>query len=320
MLLLGEAFSLLRLYLIQARDSAISDNIMCSLIILITRYSSAGEAAFVGILTGLLMTVVISIYTWISRKKAKKRDLKNYADDRINAFAKADYATYYRLQVPELMALCSPQRFMKPYDHEKVSVSNELYVRLQSKNLSTDDILDIRKIAETVLGVRLSDTQLFEYLKEVCNPRLFMEPYDSAKISRANDLYGDIMKNAQNLCELERIGKIAQQEGFMSPKTKSPSTSQKDIDKAEKTAKMEIIRRYGAYTGEKIYKHEIEVGWSKHECVASWGEPDAKDIIGQNEFTYERWTYLSRSTYLFFNSNYSIGKLHHIEKMNNDNP
>ena len=97
-------------------------------------------------------------------------------DDRITAFAKAVYATYYRLQVPELTALCNPQRFMKPY------------VRLQSKDLSTDDIIEKRKIAETVLEVRLSASNLFNYLKEVCNPHLFMNPYDSARISRANDL------------------------------------------------------------------------------------------------------------------------------------
>ena len=292
---------------------------MYSLIILLTRYSSASEAAFVGILIGLITTVVAVIYTWISRKRAKKRVQKNNLDDRIISFAKADYATYYRLQVPELMALCNPQRFMKPYDHEKVSVSNELYVRLQSKNLSIDDILEIRKIAETVLGVRLSSTKLFEYLKEVCNPRLFMEPYDSTKISRANDLYGDIMKFAQNLSELERIGKIAQQEGFMSPKAKSTVSSQKDKENAEKANKEQMILKYGSYAGEDIYNHKVKVGWPKKYCIASWGEPDAKEIVGKNEFTYERWTYLSRSSYLFFIYYYSSDKLHHIEKMNNDN-
>ena len=291
---------------------------MYSLVILIIRYNSAGEAAFVGLLIGLVITVATSIYTWVARKKAKQRDIKNNLDDRITAFAKADYTTYYRLQVPELRALCNPQRFMKPYDHEKVSVSNELYVRLQSKTLSTDDILEIRKIAETVLDVRLSSTKLFEYLKEVCNPRLFMEPYDSVKIGRANDLYGDIMKNAQNLGELERIGKIAQQEGFLSPKTKSTATSQKDIGKAEKAGIEEMKLKYGSYLGEDIYYHKVKVGWTKENCIASWGEPDAKEIVGKNEFTYERWTYLSRSSYLFFNYHYDGGRLHHIEKMNDN--
>ena len=152
---------------------------MYCLIALLYSYSSASEAAVVGLLIGLITALAIAIISWISRKKAQKKNRKNNEDEKISSFAKSDYNTYYRLQIPELISLCNPQLFMNPYDHEKVSVSNELYVKLCSnRNLSTDEIIEIRKKAETVLGVRLSSTALFNYLKESCNPHRFMNPYN----------------------------------------------------------------------------------------------------------------------------------------------
>ena len=67
--------------------------------------------------------------------------LSNQANEALNISLINDEA------VQDLMERTNPQRFTNPYNAEKVSLANDLYSRLQAKNLTYSDFLNIKNEA-----------------------------------------------------------------------------------------------------------------------------------------------------------------------------
>ena len=180
---------------------------------------SPGERAFVGIISTLLALLFFYLCRKISEKRADYKDRKTMNKEKINSFIYGHKESYYRLLVPELLVLCAPKQFMNNYDPLKVKTANELFARLvdgtQKDNLTSQEIIKIRNSAETCLGVKLSTDSVFKLLETACSPNRFMEPYNPAALDRANVLYNEILLNKNCLSELERIGDIAREEGFL---------------------------------------------------------------------------------------------------------
>lgn len=108
---------------------------------------------------------------------------------------------------------CHPRLFMQPYDSEKVAIANELY------SLLTDDcsLLDLSTIlskATDKLKIDLDTTLVVSELLKACSPENFMEPYDSERIARANELYSKILENKSNILELIQLKEEAINNGL----------------------------------------------------------------------------------------------------------
>lgn len=188
---------------------------MNTLIILLYIVDNFGEKTFVGFLTGVAAFMLMGVLSWISRKKKVKEERKEHEEAKAQSFVNSQDDTYYHLLIKELRDICNPNNFMQPYVYEKVSAANELFSMLQNESLGDEEILEIRRRAESELGVLLPTKTLFSLLKDACNPSKYMSPYNKEKVAKANDLYNDLLRNENNLSALERIGNIARQEGFL---------------------------------------------------------------------------------------------------------
>lgn len=176
---------------------------------------SLGERAFVGFLIGIATSLLIGVISWVSRRKNVKEERKQHEVAKAESFVNSQDNTYYHLLIDELKDACNPNNYMQPYDFEKVRVANELFSLLHTNDLNEEVIIEVRKRAESELGVKLSTKTILTLLKDACNPSKFMSPYNKEKVARANELYNEIIKNENNLSELEKIGDIARKEGFI---------------------------------------------------------------------------------------------------------
>lgn len=113
----------------------------------------------------------------------------------------------------ELKAKCAPEKFMNPYEPEKVSKANDLYADILATDTQANEklqLLRLRAIEE--LGVKFSTEQLYEKLIAACNPKNFTgTSYDKERLELANGLYQQILMNADNIFALEEIEKEAKE-------------------------------------------------------------------------------------------------------------
>ncbi len=107
----------------------------------------------------------------------------------------------------ELKARCAPENFMNPYEPDKVTRANELYSRVLSIDEKDDSsIKSLRQQAMDELGAKFSTEQLYNRLTDACNPKNFTgEAYNKDRLDLANQLYQSVLKNADNIIELEII-------------------------------------------------------------------------------------------------------------------
>ena len=190
---------------------------------LIIEYSSGGEAAFVGAMSSLLLTVMVFIFKSIFGSKPKEQkssekiqnDLNKHYEKPNPSLEKNCNSTTIDLY-SELLEKCSPKNFMDPYDHEKVNYANEIYKQLIDCKGNSKDLYLIKIQAEDKLGIKISTSGLYEELKEACNPIRFADPqnYDSEKVKVANDLYQRVLLYKDDYAELEQIKKTAESLGF----------------------------------------------------------------------------------------------------------
>lgn len=116
----------------------------------------------------------------------------------------------------ELMERCNPTHFMFPYDKEKVDVANEIYSQVLNNKNDPLFLKELRSKAIRQLHVKFTTIKLYNTLTEVCNPANFMnENYNAELLSMANDLYAQVLENADDIETLEDIekqtGKLKQQ-------------------------------------------------------------------------------------------------------------
>lgn len=111
--------------------------------------------------------------------------------------------TYSSLYV-ELKEKCNPEKYLFPYNKEKVDIANELYKKLIDANPVDNSALNvIRDQAIQKLGVVLSTRKQYLELLEYCNPKNFMNPYNYEAIQEANNYYALINQYRNDIHELE---------------------------------------------------------------------------------------------------------------------
>ena len=109
----------------------------------------------------------------------------------------------------ELKEKCAPEQFMEPYDPNKVHIANLLYSKLLS--CSKEDITTLKELrlqAMEELQVTFSTQKLYDKLEKAINPKNFTGiHYDKEQLEVANQLYEQVLINANNILALEEIEK-----------------------------------------------------------------------------------------------------------------
>lgn len=112
----------------------------------------------------------------------------------------------------ELLKKCNPANFMRPYNKEKVDIANDIYGQASRNKDNTAELMRLRKRAMQELDTRFSTIKLYSKLKDACSPEKFTgENYDANKLRQANELYAQILENADDIEALEEIEQRAYQ-------------------------------------------------------------------------------------------------------------
>ena len=107
-----------------------------------------------------------------------------------------------------LLRLCNPANFIdgENYDKAIVDKANDIFRRLNS--ISENDIESIEAIqkeAVSELGINLINKERIKDLKELANPRKYLNPYNPDKVALANELYAILSKNSITYEELAEV-------------------------------------------------------------------------------------------------------------------
>ena len=91
----------------------------------------------------------------------------------------------------------NPRNYLKrKYNQEKVDIANKLYnLSLNTDQNDFDAIESLCIEIEEKLGCKFISKNDMKKLRKKCNPKLFMKPYDSLKLSKANELYAKLNTN-----------------------------------------------------------------------------------------------------------------------------
>ena len=115
-------------------------------------------------------------------------------------------ALLFEYQKAELLQKCNPSLFMNPYNHDKVEIANTLSIKINDA-INLKDLKNLREMALS-LGVEVSTSQIYDYLKTICNPINFAGSKEL--FSAVNNLYGRVLESKNNISELESILKQAE--------------------------------------------------------------------------------------------------------------
>ena len=109
----------------------------------------------------------------------------------------------------ELKYRCSPERYMEPYNPEKIDLAADLYAEVLKCDEYGDKKtqVELRKKASTTLSVKFSTRRLYEKLREHCDPKNFInqENYDAEKVKLANKYYQKINECCDDIDALETL-------------------------------------------------------------------------------------------------------------------
>ena len=129
------------------------------------------------------------------------KELSVQQPTKLIGYDKHGESMYNRLQ-----RLCHPKNFVDNYDKEKVDAANVLYTKLLNTN--RDDInavVGLVVMAEKELNTNFLDEYQFERLKNILNPKNYMEPYDASSIALSNELYSQLMQPDLNYTKYVQI-------------------------------------------------------------------------------------------------------------------
>lgn len=124
------------------------------------------------------------------------------------------FATFYIISrrktketiLDKLIKATNPKRFMKQYNQKTIDVANRIYSL--AKDCKPDDSETIEKLcteAEQELKVSFVDKREKKELLNRCNPKRFMKPYDSRKVTKANEIYGKIKQSNLSYSDYVRM-------------------------------------------------------------------------------------------------------------------
>ena len=129
------------------------------------------------------------------------KELSVQQPSKLIGYDKHGESMYNRLQ-----RLCHPKNFVDNYDKEKVDAANVIYSKLLDTN--RDDInavVGLVVMAEKELNTNLLDEYQFDRLKNILNPKNYMEPYDASNIALSNELYSQLMQPDLNYTKYVQI-------------------------------------------------------------------------------------------------------------------
>ena len=111
---------------------------------------------------------------------------------------------YYPSLYAELKVKCNPERYMSPYNKEKVDIANKFYQELLDLPEGTN-LRPIRNKVAQRLGITFSTKRQYEQLLKYCNPKRFMNPYDFEKVQLANHYYSLAEEYRNDIHKLEEL-------------------------------------------------------------------------------------------------------------------
>lgn len=136
-------------------------------------------------------------------EEIKKKHRNNVENDIPKPlYPKPISGTYWSLY-HELREKCNPIEFMTPYNYELVKLSNEIYTLIEENKDDIEELKRIRKRAIEELGVAFSTKILYNELTSMLNPSKYVGNRELVDVS--NELYNKVLRNADNIEELEQI-------------------------------------------------------------------------------------------------------------------
>ena len=136
-----------------------------------------------------------------TQNETASKELSVQQPTKLIGYDKHGESMYNRLQ-----RLCHPKNFVDNYDKDKVDAANVIYTKLLNTN--RDDInavVGLVVMAEKELNTNFLDEYQFERLKNILNPKNYMEPYDASSIALSNELYSQLMQPDLNYTKYVQI-------------------------------------------------------------------------------------------------------------------
>lgn len=164
------------------------------------------------------------------------KDLSVQQPTKLIGYDKHGESMYNRLQ-----RLCHPKNFVDNYDKDKVDAANVIYSKLLDTN--RDDInavVGLVVMAEKELNTNLLDEYQFDRLKNILNPKNYMEPYDASSVALSNELYSQLMQPDLNYTKYVQI--ISKSEPLLQIAEKVKQEEQGRIEK-ERIEEQEELRK-----------------------------------------------------------------------------
>ena len=187
----------------------------------LARYSSTGEAFFIGAMAAILFGTVSLIVRIIKNKKDKinqkkeQNRVKQERDtsikfeiaqifDQSSSITNDDYQGLYE----ELKQKCNPSIYMEPYDPDKVGIANDIFSKLDQNKNNIPALIELRNLALKNLGISVPAEQVYAKLITAYSPNNYLnDNYDAEKLRVANDIYRQIVNNKEDITTLEEIAK-----------------------------------------------------------------------------------------------------------------
>ena len=166
-----------------------------------------------------------------------------------------EYNTLY----DELRDKCNPERFMEPYEKEKVELAIEIFSELdKDKQYRYNDkhFIPLRNRAMSELGIHISTQKLYDYLDKYLNPKVYsdIQPYNKERVNKANEFYSRMQEVKDDIIALEQIYNDAN--GFIQDSTWKDKLDFKREDEEERERMKDIGYRFSRFVNDIIYHND----------------------------------------------------------------
>lgn len=103
-----------------------------------------------------------------------------------------------------LLDICSPDRFMHPYDSVRAGKAIEIYKQIMSTD--ADDIKTLsalRKDAEKMLDVHIDAEAFYNHLMHVFSPAVYVKNYNQARLEEHHRICVQLTENRHSVTDME---------------------------------------------------------------------------------------------------------------------
>lgn len=103
-----------------------------------------------------------------------------------------------------LLDICSPDRFMHPYDSVRAGKAIEIYKQIMSTD--ADDIKTLstlRKDAEKMLDVHIDAEAFYNHLMHIFSPAVYVKNYNQARLEEHHRICVQLTENRHSVTDME---------------------------------------------------------------------------------------------------------------------